>query len=375
MAVFREIYMLPQITQKRGIQMEVFKALEERDYEQVVFNYDKVSGLKSIIVIHNTTLGPALGGARMWPYKSEEEALTDALRLARGMTYKSAAMGLGLGGGKSVIIGDPAKDKSEELFRAFGKFIDTLGGRYITAEDVGTTTDDMEVIRTATEHVVGLAGTSGNPSPVTAFGVFRAMEACVAEVFGDESLSGRKVVVQGVGNVGYFLIEDLLKAGAKVYAADIFPDKVQKAVELGAEAIPVEEVFDIECDIFAPCALGGVINDETVERLKAKIVCGSANNELLEERHALALAKRNILYAPDFVANGGGVINVASELAPGGYNRDWALNKVSKIYDTLASIFRIAKEQGIGTNEAANKLSEDRIEKALAQKRIYVSPK
>jgi leucine dehydrogenase len=201
------------------------------------------------------------------------------------------------------------------------------------------------------------------------------MEACVGEVFGDENLSGRKVVVQGVGNVGYYLIEDLLKAGAKVYAADIFPDKVQKAVELGAEAIPVEEVFDIECDIFAPCALGGVINDESVERLKAKIVCGSANNQLLEERHALALAKRNILYAPDFVANGGGVINVASELAPGGYNRDWAFAKVSKIHDTLASIFQIVKEHGIGTNEAANKLSEDRIEKALAQKRIFVFPK
>lgn len=352
--------------------MAVFNSMETHGYEQVVFNYDKVSGLRSIIAIHDTTLGPSLGGARMWPYKSEEEALTDALRLARGMTYKSAAMGLNLGGGKAVIIGDPRKDKTEEIFRAFGKFVNTLGGRYITAEDVGTTTDDMEIIKSATDHVVGLAGTSGNPSPITAFGTFRAMEACVREVFGNESLAGRKVAVQGVGNVGYFLTERLLEAGAQVYAADIFPEKVQKAVELGARAVSPEDIFDLDCDIFAPCALGGVINDETVERLKAKIVCGSANNQLLEERHAMALANHNILYAPDFVANGGGVINVACELAPGGYNRDLALSKVSRIYDILIRVFQIAKEREIGTNQAANALAEDRIRKALEQKRIYM---
>ncbi|HHY12037.1 MAG TPA: Glu/Leu/Phe/Val dehydrogenase [Firmicutes bacterium] len=352
--------------------MEVFTPMERQGYEQVVFNYDKVSGLKAIIAIHDTTLGPSLGGVRMWPYKSEEEALTDALRLARGMTYKSAAMGLNLGGGKGVIIGDPRKDKTEELFRAFGKFVDTLGGRYITAEDVGTTTDDMDIIKCYTDHVVGLAGTSGNPSPVTAFGTFRGMQACARHVFGDEGLAGKKVVIQGVGNVGYYLTERLINAGAEVYVADLFPDKIERAAELGAHVIPPDEVYGQECDIFAPCALGGIINDETVERLKAKIVCGSANNQLLEDEHAKVLASRNILYAPDFVVNGGGLLNVAGELTPGGYNREWALSRVSRIYDILLRVFQIAEERGIGTGEAANSLAEDRIRKALEQKRIYM---
>ena len=258
--------------------MEVLASMETHGYEQVVFNYDKVSGLKAIIAIHDTTLGPALGGVRMWPYKSEEEALVDALRLARGMTYKSAAMGLNLGGGKAVIIGDPRKDKTEELFNAFGMFVETLKGRYITAEDVGTTTDDMDIIRAYTDHVVGLSGTSGDPSPFTAFGCFRAMQACVKHVFGDESLAGRKVVVQG-GNVGYHLTGRLLEAGAQVYVADLYPDKTDRAAKLGAHVIPAGEVYDQECDIFAPCALGGCINDQTVEMLKARIVCGSANNQ------------------------------------------------------------------------------------------------
>lgn len=351
--------------------MKVFTAMEPYGYEQVVFSYDKVSGLKAIIAIHDTTLGPALGGVRMWPYKSEEEALTDALRLARGMTYKSAAMGLNLGGGKAVIIGDPRKDKTEELFRAFGMFVETLGGRYITAEDVGTTTDDMDIISSCTRHVVGLSGTSGDPSPFTAFGCFRAMQACAKYMFGDESLAGKKVVIQGVGSVGYHLTRRLLEAGAEVYVADLYQDRVEQAVKLGARAIGVDEVYDQECDFFAPCALGGVINDETVERLRAKIVCGSANNQLLEERHAEALADRGILYAPDFIANGGGLINVSFELAPGGYNREGSLAKVSKIYDIMLKVFEIAEERGITTAEAANLLAEERIRKALEQKRIY----
>ncbi|HOA70695.1 MAG TPA: Glu/Leu/Phe/Val dehydrogenase dimerization domain-containing protein [Bacillota bacterium] len=352
--------------------MEVFASMEEYGYEQVVFNYDKVSGLRAIIVIHDTTLGPALGGVRMWPYQSEEEALFDALRLARGMTYKSAAMGLNLGGGKAVIIGDPRTDKTEELFRAFGMFVEALMGRYITAEDVGTTTDDMDIIKTCTDHVVGLSGTSGDPSPFTAFGTFRAMQACAKYVFGDENLAGRKVVIQGVGNVGYHLAQRLLEAGAQVYVADLHPDKAERAVELGAHAIPCDEVYDQECDIFAPCALGGCINDETVGRLKTKIVCGSANNQLLEDRHAQVLAERGILYAPDFVANGGGLINVSFELAPGGYNREQSLAKVSKIYDILLRVFQIADERGITTAEAANQMAEDRIRKAFEQKRIYL---
>lgn len=347
--------------------------MKNHGYEQVVFNYDTVSGLRSIIAIHDTTLGPALGGVRMWPYQSEQEALIDALRLARGMTYKSAAMGLNLGGGKAVIIGDPRKDKTEEMFRAFGKFVETLGGRYITAEDVGTTTHDMDVIKSYTDHVVGLAGTSGNPSPITAFGTFRAMQACVKYVFGDEDLAGRKVAVQGVGNVGYYLTERLINAGVEVYVADLFPEKIESAVELGANVVSPEDIFDLECDIFAPCALGGVINEETVERFKARIICGSANNQLLEDQHAKVLANRNILYAPDFVVNGGGLLNVAGELTPGGYNREWALSRVSKIYDILLRVFKIAEERGIGTGEAADSLAEDRIRKALAQKRVFVS--
>lgn len=352
--------------------MEVFKMMEKYGHEQVAFCYDQVSGLKAIIAIHDTTLGPALGGLRMWPYKSEEEALFDVLRLSRGMTYKNSAMGLNLGGGKAVIIGDPRKDKSEELFRAFGRFVQSLSGRYITAEDVGTTAEDMEIIRYETEYVCGLPETSGNPSPMTAFGVFRAIQASLKEVFGTDSVAGKKVAVQGTGSVGLNLIQRLIEAGATVYATDIFPEKLQAAVELGAVAVPPEKIFDQECDVFAPCALGGVINDDTVARLKSKIVCGAANNQLLEPRHGKALAERGILYAPDFVANGGGVTNVAFELMPSGYNREKAMAKISKIYDILLKVFQIAKTKGIGTHEAADLLAEERIEKALRQKRMYV---
>lgn len=352
--------------------MEVFEMMDKYGHEQIVFNYDKVSGLKCIIAIHDTTLGPALGGLRMWPYKSEEEALFDVLRLSRGMTYKNAAMGLNLGGGKAVIIGDPRKDKSEELFRAFGRFVESLGGRYITAEDVGTSTDDMEIISRETSYVAGRASTSGNPSPMTAFGVFKAMMASAKEVFGTDSLEGLTVAVQGVGSVGFNLVQRLIEAGARVYVSDIFPDKVEKAVEIGAIAVPPEKIFEQECDIFAPCALGGIINDDTVPRLKAKVVCGSANNQLLEPRHGKALSKRGILYAPDFIANGGGVINVAEELSRDGYNQERALAKVSAIYDILLKVFRIAREKGIETYEAADLLAEERIRKALLQKRMYL---
>lgn len=352
--------------------MEVFEMMGKYGHEQVVFCYDKVSRLKAIIGVHDTTLGPALGGTRMWPYKTEEEALFDVLRLSRGMTYKNAAMGLNLGGGKAVIIGDPRTDKSEEMFRAFGRFVHSLGGRYITAEDVGTTTDDMAIINCETPYVKGLADTSGNPSPVTAYGVFRAMQASAFKVFGCDDLEGRTVAVQGVGSVGFSLVERLLKAGAKVFVSDIFPEKVQRAVEIGAVAVPSDRIFDQECDIFAPCALGAVINDDTVPRLKTRIVCGAANNQLLEPRHGKALADKGILYAPDFVANGGGVVNVADELGPGGYNRERALKKVSTIYDILLKVFKTAEEKGVGTHEAADLVAEERIGKALLQKRMYL---
>jgi leucine dehydrogenase len=352
--------------------VEIFEMMAKYEHEQVVFCYDKVSGLKAIIGIHDTTLGPALGGTRMWPYKTEEEALFDVLRLSRGMTYKSAAMGLPLGGGKAVIIGDPRKDKSEELFRAFGRFVQSLGGRYITAEDVGTTTDDMAIIAGETPHVKGLDGTSGDPSPITAYGVYRAMQASLQRVFGSDNLAGRTVAVQGVGAVGFPLVARLLEAGAKVFVTDIYPDKVQQAVEIGAIAVPSDRIIDQECDIFAPCALGAVLNDDTIPRLKAKVVCGSANNQLLEPRHSAALADRGILYAPDFVANGGGVINVADEINPGGYNRERAMKKVSTIYDILLRVFKTADEKKISTHEAADLVAEERISKALLQKRMYL---
>ncbi len=355
--------------------MSMFKLMGEYDHEQVVFCYDKTSGLRAIIGIHDTTLGPALGGTRMWPYKTEEEALTDVLRLSRGMTYKNSAMGLALGGGKAVIIGDSRKDKSEELFRAFGKFVDTLGGRYITAEDVGTTTADMNIIRGETTHVSGLEGMgkSGNPSPITAHGVFRAMAASLKEAFGSDDFAGKTVAVQGVGSVGYNLVKFLLDAGAKVTVTDIFPEKVQRAVEIGAQqAVPPESIYDVECDVFAPCALGAALNDNTIPRLKVKIVCGAANNQLLESRHGDMLAERGILYAPDFIANGGGVINVAEERSPNGYSRERAMARVSAIYDILLRVFTIAKERGIGTHRAAEVYAETRIQKALEQKRMYL---
>jgi leucine dehydrogenase len=363
-------YKSKDLRRKRAL--GVLESMAKHGHEQVVFCYDKTSGLRAIIGIHDTTLGPALGGLRMWPYKSEEEALFDVLRLSRGMTYKSAAMGLNLGGGKAVIIGDPRKDKTEEMFRAFGRFVQSLGGRYITAEDVGSTTDDMAIIRTETPHVKGLSDTSGNPSPMTAFGVFRAMQAAALKVFGTDDLSGRKVAMQGVGSVGISLVERLLNAGAKVCVTDIFPDKVEKAVQLGAVAVSPDEIFDQECDIFAPCALGAVLNDDTIPRLRARIVCGAANNQLLEPRHGKALKDRGILYVPDYIANGGGVINVADEVNIGGYNRERALRKVSTIYDITLKVLSTAEEKGVCTHEAADMVAEDRIAKALAQKGMYV---
>jgi len=346
--------------------------MEKHGHEQVVFGYDRVSGLRAIIAVHDTTLGPGLGGTRMWPYRTEEEALIDVLRLSRGMTYKNAAMGLNLGGGKAVIIGDSRKDKSEEMFRAFGKLVDSLGGRYITAEDVGTNTEDMDIIRTQTTHAAGLANTSGNPSPVTAFGVFRAMEAALKTALGSPSFKGRAAAVQGVGAVGFSLVQRLIAAGAKTYVTDIYPEKVQRAVEAGGLAVPADRIFDQECDVFAPCALGAVINDDTIPRLKCKIVCGAANNQLLEQRHGEALSAKGILYVPDFIANGGGVINVADELLPGGYNEERALARVFKIHDILLRVLEIAKEKGIGPHEAADLYAEERIHKALLQKRMFL---
>ena len=354
--------------------MEVFKEIAKYGHEQVAFCYDKVSGLKAIIAVHDTTLGPGLGGCRMWPYRSEEDALTDVLRLSRGMTYKNAIMGLDLGGGKAVIIGDPRKDKTEGLFRAFGKFVQSLGGRYITAEDVGIDAYDMSIVASETDFVAGLPETSGDPSPATAFGVYRGMKACCRVVFGDDSLRGRRVAVQGVGHVGRWLVKHLVEEGADVTVTDIFDDVVQPVVrEYGVRAVKPGEIYDVDCDVFSPCALGAVINDETVQRLKCKIVAGAANNQLKEPRHGVMLEERGILYAPDFVINGGGVTNVADEFNRGGYNRERAYARVARIYDTLLKVFETARTRGIPTYQAADIMAEERINSLGRINRMYVS--
>ena len=345
--------------------MEIFKYLEQYDYEQVVFCQDKQSGLKAIIAIHDTTLGPALGGTRMWTYESEAAAIEDALRLAKGMTYKNAAAGLNLGGGKTVIIGDPRKDKSEELFRAFGRYIQGLNGRYITAEDVGTTVADMDLIHEETDYVTGISpafGSSGNPSPVTAFGVYVGMKAAAKEAFGTDSLEGKVVAIQGVGNVAYTLCKYLHEEGAQLIVTDINKEAVQRAVEdFGARAVEPNEIYGVECDIYAPCALGATVNDDTIPQLKAKVIAGSANNQLKDTRHGDLIHEMGIVYAPDYVINAGGVINVADELY--GYNHERAMKKVDQIYASIEKVIAISKRDGIPTYVAADRMAEERIEK------------
>ncbi|RFU69809.1 Glu/Leu/Phe/Val dehydrogenase [Peribacillus saganii] len=345
--------------------MEIFKYLEQYDYEQLVFCQDKQSGLKAIIAIHDTTLGPALGGTRMWTYASEEAAIEDALRLAKGMTYKNAAAGLNLGGGKTVIIGDPRKDKNEEMFRAFGRFIQGLNGRYITAEDVGTTVADMDIIHEETDYVTGISpafGSSGNPSPVTAFGVYRGMKAAAKEAFGSDSLEGKVVAVQGVGNVAYNLCRHLHEEGAKLIVTDINKESVMRAVEdFGAKAVDPDEIYGVECDIYAPCALGAVINDATIPQIKAKVIAGAANNQLKDTKHGDIIHELGIVYAPDYVINAGGVINVADELY--GYNSDRAMKKVEGVYSNIEKVISIAKRDCIPTYKAADRMAEERIER------------
>ncbi|WP_106497196.1 branched-chain amino acid dehydrogenase [Lentibacillus sp. Marseille-P4043] len=343
--------------------MEIFSNMEQYDYEQLVFCQDKNSGLKAIIAIHDTTLGPALGGTRMWTYNSEEEAIEDALRLAKGMTYKNAAAGLNLGGGKTVIIGDPKKDKNPEMFRAFGRYIQSLNGRYITAEDVGTSVEDMDTIHMETDFVTGISpefGSSGNPSPVTAYGVYKGMKAAAMEAFGSDSLEGKTVAVQGVGNVAFTVCDYLHKEGANLIVTDINKDAVNRAVEaFGAKAVGPDDIYSVDCDIYAPCALGATVNDETIPQLKAKVIAGSANNQLKTSEHGDIIHEKGIVYAPDYVINSGGVINVADEL--NGYNQDRAMRKVETIYDSLMKVFEISKRDNIPSYVAADRMAEERI--------------
>lgn len=345
--------------------MEIFSYMEQYDYEQLLFCQDEQSGLKAIIAIHDTTLGPALGGTRMWTYESEALAIEDALRLARGMTYKNAAAGLNLGGGKTVIIGDPKKDKNEEMFRAFGRFIQGLNGRYITAEDVGTTVEDMDLIHEETDYVTGISpafGSSGNPSPVTAYGVYKGMKAATKEAFGTDSLEGKMIAIQGVGNVAYNLCKHLHAEGAELIVTDINKEAVRRAVEeFGARAVDPNDIYHTECHIYAPCALGATINDETIPQIKAKVIAGAANNQLKENRHGAEIHEMGIVYAPDYVINAGGVINVADELY--GYNEERALKKVEGIYYNIERVIEIAKRDKVPTYVAADRLAEERIER------------
>jgi len=351
--------------------VKIFEYLEKYDYEQLVFCQDRNTGLKAIIGIHDTTLGPALGGTRFWNYESEEAAIIDVLRLAKGMTYKSAAAGLNLGGGKAVIIGDPAKLKSEELLRVFGRYVQGLGGRYITAEDMNINTQDLAYVHDETDFVVGLEGKSGNPSPVTAFGVFKGILAAVNEVYGSDDLTGKVVAVQGLGAVGYHVCKYLHDAGAKLYVTDIKKESIDRVVkEMGAAAVDPDEIYAVECDIFAPCAMGAIINDFTVEKLKCKIVGGSANNQLAEEKHGDILREKGILYVPDYVINSGGVINVYEEIK--GYDKERAMSRASNIYDSVKKIIEISKRENISTHQAANRMAEERIAKMGKVMTVYL---
>jgi leucine dehydrogenase len=342
--------------------MPVFSELGS-EYEEVVFFHDPPSGLRAIVSIHSTVLGPALGGTRFYPFGSEDEALRDVLRLSRGMTYKAAAAGLDLGGGKAVIMGDPTRDKSEELLRAYGRFLESLGGRYITAEDVGTSREDMDLLRRETRWVTGVSerlGGSGDPSPVTAYGVFQGLRACAEEALRTPSLEGVRIVVQGVGKVGYHLVKHLSEAGAVITVADVDVDAVARAVnEFGVETVEPDKAHAVECEIFAPCALGGVIRDDTLPNLKCAVVAGAANNQLERPEHGEALAEQGILYAPDFVINAGGLINVADELI--GYDRERAMRRVEAIYRTLRDVFRLARLDGTTPTRAAASLAEERM--------------
>ena len=354
--------------------MDIFDHLDSKNHEQLVFCNDEVSGLRAIIAIHDTTLGPALGGTRMWPYNSEVEAIVDALRLSRGMTFKSAVAGLNLGGGKAVIIGDPKRHKSEALFRAYGRFVEGLSGRYITAEDVGTDVQCMEWVRMETSHVTGISralGGSGDPSPVTAVGVFMGMKACARARWGSDSLAGKKVNVQGVGAVGYYLVKHLHEEGARVSVCDLNEDHLTRArEEFDAEIVAPGEIYALEGDIFAPCALGAVINEDTIPQLKVEIVAGSANNVLAnEKRHGRALMDRGITYAPDYVINAGGLLNVANELE--GYNQERALRQAEGIYDIILKVFETAGREDIPANYAADNVALRRINEIGKLRGLY----
>ena len=357
----------------------IFEQMGSRDHEELIFCYDPETGLKAIIAIHDTTIGPALGGCRMWNYESEEAALKDALRLSRGMSYKASIAGLNLGGGKAVIIGDSKKDKNEMLFRSFGRFVQGLAGRYITAEDVGTGVKAMGGERMETRYVTGISralGGSGDPSPVTALGTYSGMKATVKKRIGKDTLFGLNIGVQGLGHVGYHLCRYLKKEGANLFVSDIDQDLMKRVVkDFDASALDLEDIYDADIDIYAPCALGATLNSETIPRLKCSIVAGSANNQLKKESiHAQMLKDRDILYAPDYAINAGGLINVANEID--GYNRERAFKQAEEgIYDTLLEIFDRSEEDNVTTHDAALRVAKKRMKDLSKLKNIYLPKK
>ena len=360
-----------------GYTKEIFEYIEKFDAEQVIFCRDKSSDLKAIIVLHDSTLGPATGGTRAWYYEKEEDALIDCFRLAKGMTYKYAAAGINLGGGKAVILLKRGQKPTEAMLRALGRYVETLGGRFITGEDVGLTVGDLEYINMETDYVVGLPreyGGSGGPSPYTALGVVEGMKVCCEEIFKNSSLNGRIVAVQGVGNVGYNVVKLLHNEGAKVIVTDVNEERIKRvAEEFGVDSVSPDEIYDIDCDIFSPCALGGILNDDTVPRLKCKIVAGSANNQLLEPRHGDLLHQKGILYAPDYIINAGGTIADTDELEDG-FNAKRAQKKVKRVAENLKFVFKISKERNIPTYKAADIFAEERIKSIGMIKKIKVKP-
>jgi leucine dehydrogenase len=339
----------------------ILEPMHAMGHEHILFCNDHATGLKAIIAVHNTVLGPALGGTRMWMYQNEQEALTDVLRLSRGMTYKNAISQLNLGGGKAVIIGDAKTMKSEALFRRFGQFVNTLAGSYITAEDVGISPADMVHVSKETKHVVGLPGKSGDPSPVTAFGVYMGMKAAAKHQFGSDSLAGKKVAVQGIGHVGAYLVEHLVAEGARVTITDINEAALQQlSAKYGVSVVAADNIYDVDMDIYAPCALGATVNDATLARLNCSIIAGAANNQLKEEaKHGRILMDRGIIYAPDFALNAGGVINCFSEVE--GLSLEWAKQKAQEIYTTIDHILIRSQKEGVPSYQVANQMAEERI--------------
>lgn len=347
--------------------MEFIEFMEANGHEELAVWTDPSVGLKAFIAIHDRTLGPALGGTRIWPHPTDEAAIMDVLRLSKAMTYKSAGAGLPLGGGKGLIVADPRTDKSEQMFRSYGRFVDSLGGRYVTTEDVGASSQDMEWISKSTRHVVGLSeelGGSGNPAAVTGFGVFQAMRACAEKSWGDDSLEGKRVAIQGFGNAAKSLTRYLLEAGAVLIVTDINDEARRQAASLDTvSTVDADAIYDVDCDVFSPCALGATINARSIPRLSAQIICGAANNQLETQEDAQRLVDRNMIYAPDFITNAGGVINVWHELEQT-YNRESALDRTAKIYDTTKELLDSSAQRGITPAEAANLLAEERLQAA-----------